>query len=191
MSQKLLKKHPNIGCCGIDCGLCPVYYTKGPSRCPGCCGPNFFNAHPSCSFITCCLKNKKLEVCGECEEYPCSKFDSEGKYDSFVTHQKIFPNQQYIKEHGFEKFIDEQEKRIKLLVIMLENFNEGRSKSFYCVVSALLPISDIENVITEAEKEIEKNNFQNDLKQKSKILKDLLKNAAENNNMQLKLRKKR
>jgi hypothetical protein len=26
--------HPTIGCCGIDCGLCPRYYTDGPSRCP-------------------------------------------------------------------------------------------------------------------------------------------------------------
>ena len=51
-----IKKYPTIGVCGLDCGLCPRYYTIGPSRCPGCAGPDFFNKHPSCSFITCCVK---------------------------------------------------------------------------------------------------------------------------------------
>jgi len=37
-------------------------------RCPGCCGPEFFNKHPSCSFITCCVKRNDLEVCAECDE---------------------------------------------------------------------------------------------------------------------------
>jgi hypothetical protein len=34
-----IKKYPTIGVCGLDCGLCPRYYTIGPSRCPGCAGP--------------------------------------------------------------------------------------------------------------------------------------------------------
>ena len=103
--RSLVKTYPTIACCGIDCGLCPIHYTKGPSRCPGCCGPNFFHTHPSCSFITCCVKEKNLEVCAQCEEYPCPKFDSEGKFDSFVTHRKVFTNQKNIKEHSLEKFI--------------------------------------------------------------------------------------
>ncbi len=56
------RKYSTIGVCGLDCGLCPRYYTVGTSRCPGCCGPDFFNKHPSCSFITCCVKKKDLEV---------------------------------------------------------------------------------------------------------------------------------
>ena len=57
--NKLEKKYPTIGCCGIDCGLCPRYYTEGKSRCPGCFGPQFMDIMgQSCSFITCCVKNK-------------------------------------------------------------------------------------------------------------------------------------
>ena len=36
--MKNMKNYPSIACCGIDCGLCPTHYTKGPTRCPGCGG---------------------------------------------------------------------------------------------------------------------------------------------------------
>ena len=74
MSERPVKAHPTLGCCGLDCGLCPRYYTVGASRCPGCCGPGFFEKHPSCGYITCCVKRKNLEVCSQCDEFPCSRF---------------------------------------------------------------------------------------------------------------------
>ena len=83
MSKNPTKKYPTIACCGLDCGLCPTYYTKGPSKCPGCCGPNFSNHHPSCSIITCCVKDKKFETCAECKEFPCSKLKNWDVVDSF------------------------------------------------------------------------------------------------------------
>jgi hypothetical protein len=41
-ATKPVKIYPTIGACGLDCGLCTRYYTVGPSRCPGCCGPDSF-----------------------------------------------------------------------------------------------------------------------------------------------------
>ena len=41
-------------------------------------------------------------------------------------------NLNFIKEHGIETFAELQKKRIKLLEIMIKNFDDGRSKSFYC-----------------------------------------------------------
>ena len=82
-----VKDFPTIACCGLDCGLCPVYYTKGPSKCPGCCGLDFFNKHPSCSIITCCVKEHKFETCAECDEFPCSKIDKWDICDSFISHR--------------------------------------------------------------------------------------------------------
>ena len=102
MENNSSKKYPTTGCCGIDCGLCPRYYTEGSSRCPGCCGPDFFNQHPTCSHITCCVKKKNLEVCGHCDEFPCTKFDTwfdEDTYDSFVTHKKTELNLNFIRKH--------------------------------------------------------------------------------------------
>jgi hypothetical protein len=47
-----MKSFSYVGCCGIDCGLCPRFHTNGPSACPGCDGDNFHEKHPSYGFVT-------------------------------------------------------------------------------------------------------------------------------------------
>ena len=195
MSEQPVKMYSTIGCCGLDCGLCPRYYTVGSSKCPGCCGPDFFNKHPSCSYITCCVKKKNLEVCAQCDEFPCSKFESwlvgGGEYDSFLTHKKAHPNLIFMGEHGLEKFIEQQRKRIRLLERMLTNFDDGKSKSFYCIATTLLPITDLEISLNETEQKIKADKIRtDDFKTKSKILKGILNNLAAREGNELKLRKK-
>jgi len=190
--NKLTKTYPTIGVCGLDCGLCPRYYTVGPSRCPGCCGPDFFNKHPSCSFITCCVKNKNLEVCAECSEFPCSKFKSDEEYQqlelssSYPPDKKVLSNLNFIKEHGVKKFIDQQDKRIRLLETMLENFNDGRSKSFFCKAAALLDLTSLENALGDVTRKIKANNIKsNDIKTQAKILRKILNEVAFKEGMKL------
>jgi hypothetical protein len=151
-----LKKFPTIGVCGLDCGLCPRYYTKGPSRCPGCGGPDFLNKHPSCSFITCCVRKKNLEVCGQCPDFPCSKFKTEKEYQrleessSYPPYRAVMSNLNFIKEHGIKKFIDLQKKRMKLLEKMIDNFDDGRSRSFFCRAACLLDVKNLESSFNKA-----------------------------------------
>ncbi len=195
MSIHPVKTYPTIGCCGLDCGLCPRYYMVGTSKCPGCCGPDFFNKHPSCSYITCCVKKKNLEVCAQCSEFPCSKFEScleSGReYDSFLTYRKVYPNLIFIKTHGVEKFVEQQSKRIRLLKKMLKDFDDGRSKSFYCIASTLLPPRDLEMALNKTEQRIKADRVKvDDAKTKSKILKGFLTNLADEKDIKLKLRKK-
>ncbi|MFX0081753.1 MAG: DUF3795 domain-containing protein [Candidatus Hodarchaeota archaeon] len=185
-----VKTYPTIACCGLDCGLCPTYYTKGPSRCPGCCGPDFFNKHPSCSIITCCVKNNKFETCAECSEFPCQKLKDWDKVDSFICHRVSLINLNLIRKIGLENFIKQQEKRIIFLETMLENFNDGRSKSFFCIVTALLPLDDLELALNDCNAHIKKEGIElNDLKTKSKILKTSLNQCAIKKHIELKLRK--
>jgi len=196
MIEQPIKKHPTLGCCGLDCGLCPRYYTVGSSRCPGCCGPNFFNKHPSCAYITCCVKKRKLEVCAQCDEFPCSKFDSwlvgGVEYDSFVTHKKAHLNMIFIRKYGIKKFIEQQSLRIRLLETMLKDYNDARSKSFYCIATTLLPIKDLKISLDESEQKIRVHKIKtDDLKTKSKILKEYLNNFATKEGIELKLRKKK
>ena len=192
MDKHPTKTYPTLGYCGLDCGLCPRHYTDGSSRCPGCCGPDFFTKHPSCPFITCCAKKKHLDVCAECNEFPCSKTeDSEAVYDSFLTHRKTLSNLSFIKEHDLEEFIEQQRKRIELLEIMLKHFDDGRSKSFYCIATTLLPITDLEASLNSAEQKLRTNNIGADeFKSKAEILKELLNNFADKEGLELKLRKK-
>ena len=187
----LLKAHPTISCCGLDCGLCLTFYTKGSSKCPGCCGPDFASRHPSYSIITCCVKKNNFETCAECAEFPCSKLKNWDKYDSFICHRVSLTNLKFIKEKGLELFLTQQKKRIELLEYMLENYNEGRSKSFFCIATALLPIVSLKKALKESNERIENEDINaKDLKTKSKILKNRLNKLAAKNDIELNLRRK-
>jgi hypothetical protein len=186
-----VKDFPTIACCGLDCGLCPVYYTKGPSKCPGCCGLDFFNKHPSCSIITCCVKKHHFKTCAECDEFPCSKIGKWDKYDSFISHRVSLMNLRLIKENGLKQFLTQQKKRIELLKNMLEDFNEGRSKSFYCLATALLSIKDLERVFKKTINKIQEEGIDlKDLKTKSKMLKENISKLAKEKSVELKLKRK-
>ena len=188
MTQKqILKKYPAIGVCGLDCGLCPRYYTKGISRCPGCAGPDFINKHPSCSFITCCVKKKNLEVCAECSKFPCPKFKCDKEYQqlnessSYPSYKKVIPNLNFIKEHGIEKFVEQQKKRMKLLETMIENFDDGKSRSYFCKATALIDVAKLEKSLDEANQRIKTDKIKpNNVKIKNKILKEILTMSKEN-----------
>lgn len=176
------KKYPTIACCGLDCGLCPRYYTVGTSRCPGCAGPDFFNKHPSCSFITCCVKQKHLETCGECSEFPCKKFKSDEEYQqvklssSYPPYKKIMSNLRFIREHGVQEYMEQQARRIGLLETMIQNFDDGRSKSFFCRAAALLDIKDLDKALEQATNAIAGAQI-NDKKMKADTLKTILKTS--------------
>ncbi len=183
-----LKKYNTIGCCGIDCGLCPRFHTKGDSACPGCGGLNFKEKHPSCGFVTCCAIKKGLEVCSECTDYPCSRFDSERNgYDSFVTHQKIFSNHDFIRSNRIDTFIDQQKIRMNILIDFLTNYDDGRSKSFFCLSCALLPLEKL----FETHRWMVNLSNSIEIKDKNKQLKDRLQEIAEDLKIMLKLNNKK
>ncbi len=186
------KTYPTIGCCGLDCGLCPRYYTVGASRCPGCAGPNFFNKHPSCSFITCCVKKKNLEVCAECPEFPCSKFKSDEEYQqlqessSYPSSKKVIPNLNFIKKHGIKKFIEQQRSRIKLLETMIKNFDDGRSRSFFCKAATLLDLTGLTSSLDKATRKIKTDKIgKDDVKNKARTLKAIINETASKEGVEL------
>jgi hypothetical protein len=156
-TRRSLRAYPTIGVCGLDCGLCPRYYTVGSSRCPGCGGPRFLDKHPSCSFITCCVKRRGLEVCGQCPEFPCAKFKSEAEYgqresSSYPPDRKVLSNLRFVREEGIEEFVRRQGKRIELLEVMIDRYDDGRSRSFYCRAAALLDPEDLRASLDKARK---------------------------------------
>jgi hypothetical protein len=183
--NSIMKRYPTVGVCGLDCGLCPRYYTAGPSRCPGCAGPDFPNKHPSCSFITCCVKKRGLEVCGECPDFPCAKFKSEEEYQqakessSYPPYKKVMPNLNAIKEHGIERFVEQQRRRIKLLERMIDDFDDGRSRSHYCRSAALLDLAALESSLNAAVRKIKADHVKpGDAKTKARILRAILDDLA-------------
>jgi hypothetical protein len=176
-----------VGVCGLDCGLCPRFYTAGVSRCPGCCGPGFWEKHPSCGVITCCLKKKNVEICAHCDEFPCARFKDAGRHDSFVTYRRVMQTLNFIRAQGISQYVEEQSPRMKLLKRMLDSWDDGRSKSFYCLAAALLPIERLKASLLQAKGDLAEADRQNK-KLLAKALARRLRDIADEENVELALR---
>ncbi len=182
------ERYQEIGICGLSCRLCPMYHIKGESRCSGCKSES--RKFVGCSFIRCAVKKKGIEFCWDCEEnIECEKWNKHREAskvgDSFVCYQKLEDNIDFIQEKGIDQFEKEQLIREKLLKEMLHEFNEGRSKNFYCISATVLEIEELINALNEARKQSEDLN----IKEKAKVLHQILNNIAERKNYYLKLRK--
>ena len=110
---------------------------------------------------------------------------------SYPSNRVVLQNLNFIKEHGIEKFIDLQKKRIKLLEKMIENFDDGRSRSFFCRAACLLDINDLENSLNKAIRKIKTENVKtNDTKTKAKILREIIDEIASQKGVELFKKKK-
>ncbi len=191
MSQIPIKNYPTVGACGLNCGLCPRHYSKGASRCPGCAGSSFFTINPGCGFITCCVKNKGLETCGECSDSAsCERvrklFDSAKKGDSFISYKPIPDNYASIRKDGVAEFVRVQNEKETLLQYLLDNYDEGRSKSFYCTSLQLLPLLELKKAISTAKAKLVSIT---DIKEKTKLMRQAISVLADSLKIDLKLRK--
>jgi hypothetical protein len=177
-----------IGICGLSCRLCPMYHIQGESRCAGC--KSEARKFVGCTFIRCTANKKGVEFCWDCEENTvCEKWNKHRAFskqrDSFVCYQKLEDNIRFIQEKGIEEFEKIQIVRGQLLEEMLQEFNEGRSKTLYCVASTVLEIEELKTALSEAKTQSEGMN----IKEKAKVLHRILENIAEKKHYHLKLRK--
>ena len=181
-------KYPEIAICGLSCRLCPHYHTEGPSRCKGCKTESRMGA--GCPFITCALKKKGVEFCWDCEEHEtCEKWakhrQSGKKADSFKCYQKLEDDIEFVQKNGVNEFENLQKKRESLLKEMLGAFNEGRSKSYYCIAATVMETGELETALSEARKKTDGL----DMNEKARVLHSLLEEIARQRNYLLKLRK--
>ena len=100
----------------------------------------------------------------------------------------MFANLKKLNNIGIEQYKKELEEKIKILNLLLNKYNDGRKKSFYCLAVNLLELNDINEVISKLH---EKTRNETDLKKKAKIAQELFNSAAKNKNITLKLNKKR
>jgi hypothetical protein len=137
------------------------------------------------------VKAKSFVTCAECDNFPCEKYEGFFDWDSFVTHKVCGPNINRIKKVDLKKWLQEQGQRKVILNNLLANYNEGRSRSFYCAAVALMPAGLLKEAINKAKKLITNNKVaDSDLKVNAKILKTAIQNLASRSKIDLKLRKK-
>lgn len=182
-------RYPEIGICGLSCQLCPKYNTDSKSRCEGCKSEARMSL--GCPFITCAIKKKEIEFCWECKEnLNCEKWEkhrSAGrKFDSFKCYQKLEEDITFIQEKDFEEYKRLQNIREQLLKEMLDNYNEGRSKSYYCVAATVMKIEELKDALIKAKQM----SHGLDIKSKAKILHSVLDEIGKQEGYYLGLRKK-
>jgi hypothetical protein len=188
ISAAMKIKYPQIGICGLSCSLCPNYHTDAKSRCLGCKSKERMAV--GCPFITCAIKKKGIEFCWDCEESKtCKKWRSHReagkKADSFKCYQKLEDDIIFIQKNGVPEFERTQKIRERLLREMLKEFNEGRSKSYYCIAVTIMEIGELKEALAKAKK----NSKNLEIKEKSKLLHSELDKIALKKKYCLKLRK--
>lgn len=181
-------RYREIGICGLSCRLCPRHHTIGESKCGGC--KSEYMLAVGCPFITCAVKRKGIEFCWSCEESKtCEKLRKQKEFgkqhDTFTCYQKLEDNIFFIQNKGIDEFEKEQKMKEELLKKMLLEFNEGRSKTYYCIAVTVLGIEELKEALNEAKKKTQGL----EIKEKSRILHSMLDELAEKKHNCLKLRK--
>ncbi len=105
-------------------------------------------------------------------------------HDSFKCYQKLEEDIAFIRKYGLRQFEEAQKAREALLKIMLQEYNEGRSKSYYCIAVTVLTPVELRDALEEARKM----SGGADVKSMSRALHQALDNAATRNGHTLKLR---
>ena len=146
-------KYPEIGICGLSCRLCPSYQTKAASKCRGCKSTERMAV--GCPFITCAVKKVGVEFCWDCgKNESCEKWkkhrETGKEHDSFKSYQKLEDDINFIKVKGIKAYDEQQRIRESLLTRLLNEFNEGRSKSYYCIATTVMDIDELRNSLEEA-----------------------------------------
>jgi hypothetical protein len=142
------RKDPSFALCGLNCCLCPRFHTDGSSRCPGCGGPDFSSKHPTCAVITCGKKHGPVEYCFECGDYPCKRYSTTGKADSFISYRNVIHDFSKAKK-DLKQYLKDLRQKHEILLELISNYNDGRSKGFYCLVVDLLPLSELTTILKE------------------------------------------
>jgi hypothetical protein len=94
-----------MGACGLDCNECDIFQApdnpelrhriadwlrrQGATdlrpqdiRCLGCKGDRAKHWSPDCPILRCCVDEKGLEFCYQCQVFPCGKLNEWAKEDN-------------------------------------------------------------------------------------------------------------
>ena len=165
--------------CGLNCGLCPM---RLGGHCPGCGGGE---GNQACAIARCSLEHGKVEYCAQCKDYPCKRYEDKAEYDIFITKQNQQKDMRKAMAVGPQAYRAEQEEKVEILYELLERYNDGRRKTFYCVAVNLLELEDLKAI---------QNHLREigtmPLKERAARAAALLQETAQKRQVTLKLRKK-
>ena len=177
-----IRSEPLFSLCGLNCGLC-VMHIGG--YCPGCGGGE---GNQSCSIAKCSMQHGNVQYCFECKEYPCEKYEAMDEYDSFVPHRSRQKDFKKAQEMGIKAYMDELHQKMDILKQLLEQYNDGRRKSFFATAVYLLELSDLQSVIQTLENQ--ENILELPVKERASIAVNALQDTANQRGIHIKLLRK-
>ena len=168
--------------CGLNCGLCPM---KIDGYCPGCGGGA---GNQSCKIARCSMEHGGIEYCFQCGKYPCEKYEGIDEFDSFITHQKRRTDFERAEEAGIDFYNAEQKQKAEMLCDLLDHYNDGRRKSFYCTAVNLLDLDDVRAVMASIHDRLKPD--ESTLKERAAAAVKIFREKAGERQIVLKLKKK-
>lgn len=122
-----------VGICGLYCGTCPNYLAYRENdieqlerisqargiaieeiRCDGCLSDNVFPLCVDCRHgFRQCAADKMVTRCFQCHDFPCGRlrdFRDVHIVNDISHHAHVIEDLEYMKEHGVERWVEEQEK---------------------------------------------------------------------------------
>jgi hypothetical protein len=141
-------------------------------------------------FISCALKREGVEFCWDCRKNEtCERWRNHRaagkKQDSFKSYQKLEADIGLIKDEGIEAFNQLQKARESRLLKFLTEFNDGRSRSYYCIAVTVMTLDELDGALEEG---VRRSNSR-EIMDRSKMMHTLLDSIACARGYQLKLRK--
>ncbi len=179
--KDFIRSYTLFSLCGLNCGLCTMHIG---GYCPGCGGGE---GNQGCS-IARCGKERVVEFCSDCSEFPCAKYDDIDQYDSFISHLHQKKDLQKLQRIGLDAYKAQLDEKIKILTVLLEQYNDGRRKTLYATAVNLLELESLRQIMnhltTEATEETP-------IKEKADLAAKLMQSGADQQGISLKLRKKK
>ena len=96
-----------IGCCGAYCKTCLIYRAGG--NCQGCklgydSGERDI-AKARCRMKLCCFRDKKLETCADCPDYPTCDIIHGFYAKNGYKYRKYRESIEFIRQNGYREFM--------------------------------------------------------------------------------------
>lgn len=179
------RSYPGFALCGLNCAICPRHHTNGPSACPGCGGKRFNELHPTCPIITCSKHHENVEFCHECASYPCERYRETPGQDSFITYLSRLDDQRRAQEIGIERYCAELEEKLSILNLLLDTYDDGKHKGFFCLAVNLLSLQNLRSILVE----MKSMDLSTPKRELARLMKQVMTTYAGNEGVELHLRK--
>ncbi len=168
--------------CGLNCALCSM---KLDNYCPGCGGGA---GNQGCAIARCSLQHGKIDYCYQCNKYPCEKYKGIEAFDSFITHRNQLKDMEKAKRLGVELYQTELSEKAAILKHLIQHYNDGRKKSFFCLAVNLLDLEDVKTIVQQIAEQTTDTDL--NIKERAAIASALFQSVAGQRQILLKLNKK-